>query len=67
MALNRKRKAGEMKALQEAKDEMCIVDFQWTGEVVKDGRLCESVQVNSSLKHPLLVDNLSKLPSKLNP
>ena len=56
-----------MKALQEAKDEKCIVDFQWTGEVVKDGRLCESVQVNSSLKHPLLVDNLSKLPSKLNP
>ena len=52
MAMNQKRRAGEKKALQQAKEnyaeEKCIVDFEWTGEFVKDGHLCESVQVNST-------------------
>ena len=71
MAMNQKRRAGEKKALQKAKEnyaeEKCIVDFEWTGEFVKDGHLCESVQVNSTLKHSVLFDNLSILPTNLNP
>ena len=71
MAMNQKRRAGEKKALQKAKEnyaeEKCIVDFEWTGEFVKDGHLCESVQVNSTLKHSVLFDNLSILPTNSNP
>ena len=57
MAMNQKRRAGEKKALQKAKEnyaeEKCIVDFEWNGEFVKDGHLCESVQVNSTLRGAL--------------
>ena len=69
--MNQKRRAGEMKALQQAKanyaEEKCIVDFEWTGEFVKDGHLCESVQVNSTLQQSVLFDNLSILPTNSNP
>merc|ERR1719209_1515343 len=45
-----------MKALQQAKEnyaeEKCIVDFEWTGEFVKDGHLCESVQVSLDAGEP---------------